>query len=98
MEITPRSLSHLSTLLLHSLSASPAVRHPAEKELAAAEGQDGFLLLVLALVRGEGGQLEVPAEVRQAAGVYFKNVVKRRWREVSWGGPTGRFHVDLGED
>jgi hypothetical protein len=87
MEITPSSLSTLSTLLLHSLSPLPSVRHPAEKQLAHAETQEGFLLLVLALVGGGGGGGhaggEVEVQVRQAAAVYFKNVVKRRWREVS---------------
>jgi exportin-2 (importin alpha re-exporter) len=82
MQSTPDNLNMLSGLLTQSLSPQPEVRHPAEKNLESSETQQGFLLLVLDLVRSES----VAMHLRQAAGVYFKNVVKKRWTEV---GPDG---------
>lgn len=79
MEATTENLSMLSDLLTQSLSPRPEIRHPAEKNLNATELQPGFLLLVLALVKDD----RAPLEIRQAAGVYFKNVVRKRWSEVS---------------
>jgi exportin-2 (importin alpha re-exporter) len=78
MEATTENLSMLSDLLTQSLSPRPEIRHPAEKNLNATELQPGFLLLVLALVKDDRAALEI----RQAAGVYFKNVVRKRWSEV----------------
>ncbi|KAI5449860.1 importin-alpha export receptor [Naganishia albida] len=77
MEATTENLSMLSTLLTQSLSPLPEVRHPAEKNLNSTELQPGFLLLVLSLVKDDRAALDV----RQAAGVYFKNVVRKRWSE-----------------
>ncbi|GHJ89066.1 hypothetical protein NliqN6_5468 [Naganishia liquefaciens] len=77
MEATAENLSMLSTLLTQSLSAQPEIRHPAEKNLNSTELQPGFLLLVLTLVKDDRAALDV----RQAAGVYFKNVVRKRWGE-----------------
>lgn len=83
MEVTTENLSMLSNLLTQSLSPSHDIRHPAEATLKSSETQAGFLLLVLGLVR----TAEVPMHVRQAGGVYFKNVIKKRWSEVSrWAG------------
>lgn len=79
MQATPENLNMLSGLLTQSLSPQPEIRHPAERNLETSENQEGFLLLVLELVRSESA----PAHVRQAAGVYFKNVVRKRWTEVS---------------
>lgn len=79
MEATAENLSMLSTLLTQSLSPQPEIRHPAEKNLNSTELQPGFLLLVLTLVKDDRAALDV----RQAAGVYFKNVVRKRWGEVS---------------
>lgn len=80
MEAETENLSMLSTLLTQSLSPLPEVRHPAEKNLNSTELQPGFLLLVLSLVKDDRAALDI----RQAAGVYFKNVVRKRWSEVSW--------------
>ncbi|KAJ9111753.1 hypothetical protein QFC22_006412 [Naganishia vaughanmartiniae] len=77
MDATTENLSMLSDLLTQSLSPRPEIRHPAEKNLNATELQPGFLLLVLALVKDDRAALEI----RQAAGVYFKNVVRKRWSE-----------------
>lgn len=79
MQANQEHLSMLSDLLTQSLSPQPEIRHPAEKNLDSSETQEGFLLLVLSLVRSDAA----PMHVRQAAGVYFKNVVKKRWTEVS---------------
>ncbi len=68
----------LSNLLEQSLSPQPEIRHPAEKALKAGEEQSQFLLVVLELVKNN----QAPAHVRQAGGVYFKNVIKSRWAEV----------------
>ncbi len=94
MEITPANLTMLASLLTQSLSPDPATRHPAEKALHGAEAQSGFLLLVLALVEGrqvDAGAGGAPAgmDVRQAAGVYFKNAIKRRWEDGEGEGEAG---------
>jgi hypothetical protein len=81
MEPTPQNILLLASLLSQSLSAQPTIRHPAEKQLQVAEKDDSFMLLLVALIRGQGEG--VGMDVRQAAGVLFKNVVKRRWRDVS---------------
>lgn len=79
MEPSSETLQALSGYLTSSLSPSPPVRKAAEHELSQGEAQPGFLLLVLHLVREQN----VSMDIRQAAGVYFKNVIKRRWPEVS---------------
>ena len=43
------------------------------------ESVPGFLLSVLNIVQGAG---EAPMEIRLAAGIYFKNAVKKMWGEV----------------
>jgi exportin-2 (importin alpha re-exporter) len=79
MQATPEHLTMLSELLTQSLSPNPEIRHPAEKTLDSSELQSGFLFLVLTLVASDAAAMHV----RQAAGVYFKNVIKKRWTEVS---------------
>ncbi len=88
MEPTPQNIILLINLLTQSLSPHPSIRQPAEKQLQAAEKDDGFLILLIAVIRGEGegggGSGGGGMDVRQAAGVLFKNGVKRRWRDVSF--------------
>lgn len=79
MQPNPETLLTLSNLLTQSLSAQPSIRHPAEKTLDQNETQQGFLSLVLTLLEND----QVQMDVRLAAGVYFKNVVRKRWGEVS---------------
>lgn len=69
----------LLPLLSQSLSADPQTRRQAERLLASHEAQPGFLINVLAVVQGAG---EAPMECRLAAGIYFKNAVKKMWAEV----------------
>lgn len=82
MQASPETLQLLSNYLTSTVSPDAATRRAAEESLRQAEKQPGFLILVLELVKSEG----VDMLVRQAGGVYFKNVVKRLWsgEEVSW--------------
>ena len=70
-------MSDLPALLLASLS--PATRKHAEQSLTALSVQNGFLPHLLRLV------LEPTQDrsVRLAASVFFKNVVKNKWEDVS---------------
>lgn len=69
----------LLPLLSQSLSSDPATRRGAERALVSNEAVPGFLLSVLAIVQGS---VEAPMEIRLAAGIYFKNAVKKSWGEV----------------
>ncbi|CAE6342293.1 unnamed protein product [Rhizoctonia solani] len=60
-------------LLLASLN--PVTRLAAEKQLDEGSKQPGFLSHLLSLPLNKSN----PAEVRTAASIYFKNIVKRRW-------------------
>ncbi|WWD17783.1 hypothetical protein CI109_102225 [Kwoniella shandongensis] len=75
MQATPETLSLLTTYLSSTVSPDAHTRRSAEESLRQAEAQQGFLLLVLELVKADG----VDMVVRQAGGVYFKNAVKRLW-------------------
>jgi hypothetical protein len=69
----------LLPLLSQSLSSDPATRRQSERQLAQHESAPGFLISVLAIVQGAG---EAPMEIRLAAGIYFKNAVRKMWAEV----------------
>lgn len=75
MQATPETLSLLTNYLSSTVSPDAHTRRSAEESLRQAEGQQGFLLLVLELVKADS----VNMVVRQAGGVYFKNTVKRLW-------------------
>ncbi|OCF31081.1 importin-alpha export receptor [Kwoniella heveanensis BCC8398] len=75
MQATPETLSLLTTYLSSTVSPDAHARRNAEESLRQAEAQQGFLLLVLELVKADS----VDMVVRQAGGVYFKNAVKRLW-------------------
>ncbi|CAE6398308.1 unnamed protein product [Rhizoctonia solani] len=60
-------------LLLASLD--PTTRLAAEKQLDESSKQPGFLSHLLSLPLNKSN----PPEVRTAASIYFKNIVKRRW-------------------
>ncbi|WWC86346.1 uncharacterized protein L201_001219 [Kwoniella dendrophila CBS 6074] len=75
MQATPETLSALSTYLSSTVSPDAHARRSAEDSLRQAESQQGFLLIVLELVKNN----QVDMIVRQAGGVYFKNAVKRLW-------------------
>jgi exportin-2 (importin alpha re-exporter) len=74
-------MSSVPALLAASLS--PDKRKVAEAELASLSLQPGFLPHVLQVVLDQAQSLQV----RQAACLYFKNQVKRRWdgvRSLLW--------------
>ncbi|KAL7424789.1 importin-alpha export receptor [Cryptotrichosporon argae] len=75
MQATPETLTLLSSYLANTVSPDAAARRSAEDSLRQAEAQQGFLLLVLELVKADAADMIV----RQAGGVYFKNAVKRLW-------------------
>lgn len=81
MQADASTLSALSSALTATVSPDAPTRRAAEDQLRSGEQQPGFLLLVLQLVHSQ----EADMVVRQAAGVYFKNAVKRLWEpeEVS---------------
>jgi exportin-2 (importin alpha re-exporter) len=71
-------MSDLPSLLLASLN--PQSRKQAEQNLGALSQQSGFLPVLLRLVL-ESSQ---DRPVRLAASVFFKNVVKNKWDDVSY--------------
>ena len=70
-------MSELPQLLLASLN--PATRKQAEQNLHALSQQPGFLPLLLRLVLDSSQD----HSVRLAGSVFFKNVVKNKWEDVS---------------
>lgn len=77
MQATPETLNALSSYLQSTVSPDASTRRSAEESLRQGEGQPGFLQLILELVRSDS----VDMTVRQAGGVYFKNVVKKLWSD-----------------
>lgn len=77
MQVSPEHLQQLAQLLSDTVSPDTPTRKAAENNLNSAAQQQGFLLLLLETVRSD----QASKVVRQAAGVYFKNVVKRQWEE-----------------
>jgi exportin-2 (importin alpha re-exporter) len=75
MNPSPETLTALSTTLASTVSPDAATRRAAEEQLRQGEKQPGFLIVVLTLVNT--GTIDMV--VRQTAGVYFKNAVKRLW-------------------
>lgn len=75
MQATPETIAALSQYLSNTVSPDAATRRSAEESLRQGEAQQGFLQLVLQLVGADSTDMVV----RQAAALYFKNVVKRLW-------------------
>jgi exportin-2 (importin alpha re-exporter) len=75
MNPSPETLTALSTTLASTVSPDSATRRAAEEQLRQGEKQPGFLIVVLTLVN----TATIDMVVRQTAGVYFKNAVKRLW-------------------
>jgi exportin-2 (importin alpha re-exporter) len=75
MDASPETLSALSSTLVSTVSPDAALRRAAEDQLRQGEKQPGFLNVVLSLVN----TATVDMVVRQTAGVYFKNAVRRLW-------------------
>lgn len=75
MQANAETLGAVSKCLANTVSPDAAARRAAEEQLRQGEAQAGFLPLILQLVRSD----EADMLVRQAAGLYFKNTVKRLW-------------------
>lgn len=78
MEATTENLQALATYLTHTLSDEHQIRKQAEDHLISVEGTQNYGLLLLQLADTE----EVGSHVRLAAGIMFKNFIKRNWRIV----------------
>lgn len=80
MEINEQSLSSLNQVFVNILSPDNASRRAGEEYLRNLECQQGFSLLLLALIN-KLVQSASPHDIsiRQCAAVYLKNLVKRRW-------------------
>eukprot|EP00741_Cyanophora_paradoxa_P021915 tig00021428_g21154.t1 len=70
------ALQALAGHLSQTMSPTPAERRAGEEALRKFEQQPGFSQLVLTLIQTEA----VPAPIRQAGAVAFKNYVKYRWK------------------
>ena len=73
----PEHVAAIAQTLHQSLSPDAASRRQAETTLGGAEGQQGFLLILLHLIGQSDGSVDSVA--RQTGAVYFKNVVKKLW-------------------
>ena len=70
-------LAQLSACLLQTLSPEQRTREQAEAFLKSGSTQPGFAMLLMRLLAAESAE----AQIRQAAAVTFKNVVKNHWVE-----------------
>ncbi|KAL1410407.1 importin-alpha export receptor [Vanrija albida] len=75
MQATPETLQAVSSYLAATVSPDASARRQAEDALRQGEKQQGFLQIVLEIVRSDA----TDAVVRQAGALYFKNTVKRLW-------------------
>lgn len=80
MELTEQGLADV---LVKSLQHDNNIRKEAEARMKALEAQQGVVLLILRLIAllcqpASAADSSTPA-IRQAASVYFKNAIKRRW-------------------
>ena len=81
MEATPENLNVLTNYLEQTLNPAANVRKPAEDFLKSVEGQRGYGLLLLTLLRGNcPGAAEANPAVKVAAAITFKNFIKRNWK------------------
>lgn len=87
------SMDDLYSYVLATLSPVTETRRGAEAVLESASSKPGFLAQLLQLIASAEAdpvaatQAGSAVAVRQAAAIYFKNVVKRRWEDES---PTDR--------
>ena len=78
MEPTPENIQALAAYLTHSLSSQYEIRKQAEDYLESVEGTQNYAILLLQLAESQ----EIETHIRLAAGITFKNFVKRNWRIV----------------
>ena len=76
------TIQGLADLFLNSLNHDNTIRRNAEANLQSLEAKPSIMLLVLQLIsllcQPSSDSPSAPA-IRQAASVYFKNVIKKRW-------------------
>ena len=74
MELNEENLQALSNYLQQTMSPDINLRKPAEDYLISFEGQQGYAMLLLALLSADR---PVGNEVKLAAAIAFKNFIKR---------------------
>ena len=77
MEVNEATLSTLSQYVQQTLD--PVRGKEAEAFLKANEHAQGYVLCLLKLIETESNALDI----RLASAILFKNVIKRKWPEVS---------------
>ncbi|XP_063589155.1 exportin-2-like [Penaeus indicus] len=77
MEVTEENLARLVEVLTHTLSPDPTQRRSAEQFLSQVEGNENYPVLLLTLLTRDESQ--VPANIKLAASINLKNLVKRYW-------------------
>jgi exportin-2 (importin alpha re-exporter) len=81
MAADPAALESLKDLLKRGLSANNVERKEAERYMESVECQHGFLLMVLQLIALLAQSTDPQDKaIRQFGAVFFKNVIKRRWK------------------
>ena len=80
MEMNEENLQALTTYLQQTMSPDIKLRKPAEDFLKSVEGQQGYAMLLLALL---GSERPVGNDIKLAAAIAFKNFIKRNWKVVS---------------
>jgi len=76
MQATPENLQAMAGMLEQTLNPELRARKAAEEFLGQHAGAQGYGLVLLQLLTMEG----VPAHVRQAGAVAFKNYIKKGWQ------------------
>lgn len=77
MEVTEENLSRLVEVLTHTLSQDPSQRRAAEQFLGQVEGNENYPVLLLTLLTRDEAQ--VPKNIKLAASIHLKNLIKRNW-------------------
>ena len=72
----------LSNCLQQTLSPDGDIRRQAEKFLENVEGNQGYSLMLLKMVKESSSFAETQTVVPLAAAIHFKNFVKRHWRII----------------
>ncbi|XP_068237725.1 exportin-2 [Palaemon carinicauda] len=77
MEVTEDNLKRLTEVLTHTLSPEVNQRRTAEQFVSQVEGNENYPVLLLTLLTRD--DIQVPAEVKLAAAINLKNLVKKFW-------------------
>jgi len=80
MQATPENIHGLRDVISRSMAPDSAIIKEAEAQIKQIEGQQGFTLVLLHLIKGLcPSTVREDIAVRQASSVLFKNAVKKRW-------------------